>query len=176
MIALRFLLLTLLTTVSYRNATAQEEVVPDSLLNWLRIVQSDGYRLVYAADKEGHFYAFYVDQDGDLLIANHCHDKNLAIDGSAFRVSDPESDRDLHDLTSKKEGPDYKRITYTIRSAAGSSTKEISMTTVYPTGILYPLKTTKPGVVRVQILVGELPNQRTLLDEKVTLLRPPKKR
>ena len=138
------------------HALAQDHknLVPDSLLNWLRIIEMKGFTLIYASDDDGQFTAISVDSDGDLLIANHTEkasDKN--IDGVksgeewSMHVLDVKSGQDLWDDQVKKQSPDSARVTHTTTNGVFSS----SMTIAYPRGLLYPLKPYEGRKVRYEV-------------------------
>lgn len=136
-------------------ATAQEqkELFPDTLLNWLRIIETDGFSVIYANDEDGEYTAISVDNDGDLLIATHDHntkdnDGDSAVNKKErrFRIVDVQTGDNLWDKSSKKETPDSAKITY----KGNNGIAKWSMTNSYPRGILYPLKPYEGRKVRYE--------------------------
>jgi hypothetical protein len=148
-----FLCLTLFLSA---QATAQKpkELVPDSLLNWLRIIETDGFTVIYATDDDGEFKAISVDAEGDLLIASHTRkpegnegNRAMSNDEWSMHIVDVQSGKDLWDEHVKKKGPDSARITYTNSNGIWIS----SITNVYPRGLLYPLKPFEGRKVRYEV-------------------------
>ena len=132
----------------------QEDLVPDSLLNWLRIIETKGFKLIYASDDDGRFTAISVDSDGDLLIAHHTEKTNDKPVGGAksgeewsMHIVDVKSGQDLWDDQVKKQSPESARVTYTRTNGIFTS----SITNAYPRGFLYPLKPYEGRQVRYEV-------------------------
>ncbi len=167
-------LLLCLVSVLSATAAAQEhkDVVPDSLLNWLRIIEISGFKLVYASDDDGLFTAISVDSDGDLLIAKHrgkTNDKQVEVakigEEWSMRVVDVKSGQDLWDDQVKKPSPDSARVTHTSTNGVFTS----SMTIAYTRGILYPLKPYEGTKVRYEVYRHVKGVKETKLSHVLTL-------
>ena len=137
-----FICLTLLFAAP-TAAQERKDLAPDSLLNWLRIIETEGFKVVFASDDDGEFTAISVDDEGDLLIAKHLlKTKDKEVDRAksgeewSMHIVDVQSGKELWDETSKKQAPDSARITY----ASGNGIFTSSMTNAYPRGFLYALK------------------------------------
>lgn len=167
-VSILFAVLLLLFTQS-SSVVAEDHLFPDSLLNWLRIIQCDGFRLVHASDRNGHYFAIYVDKDGDLLIAEDCYDVAQRGKTYDYRVVDTETNKGLHDPSSPKDSPDawpdYKKVTYSFKDGS-------SITNIYPTGYLYPLVKGDRKEVRVKIIAETGDRKQILLDEVIQLAKP----
>ena len=151
----------LLATVS--NVSASEPLYPNSLLNWLRIIDSDEFDLVLATDQHGYYFAIKRDSDGDVLFCKFDHSNKDNIRESSWSVRGPNGETVL-DTDSAKKSPDGITITY--KNASGGVVRTI----IYDAGLLFPIRKHEHKGVRI-IFSGHLMNgsKKVLFDEFVLL-------
>lgn len=123
---------------------AGEPIRPDSLLNWLRLIELKEYKLLHASDENSHYFAVKVDADGDVLFCNLEHDGDLGGKprGYSLRIED-ENGHDLHDNNSKKQSPETIVVEFPLKGGGGTSTFR------YLRGRIYPLQEPRTRKIRV---------------------------
>ena len=138
---------------SAQSLSAQESLIPVSLLNWLRILDDDDYRLLAAVDQNDFYFSVRVDSDGDILFATQ---DNLIVsrrNPRSFTLEITDLDgNDLHDTKSKKENPKEREIVYPTRSKTGVVQTNKSTTLSYPAGVIYPLIQHETEWIRVRYI------------------------
>lgn len=105
------LLLAVFVAPSVAVAADPTPLRPDSLLNWLRIIELDGNRLIYATETDESFFAVSRDREGDLFVAHYA---KVALPENAKRkvsVTDP---------TTGKSVADYSRDKVNLKSATAT--------------------------------------------------------
>ena len=140
---MRYIFLALLmVSLSTSSSFGQESLQPDSLLNWLKIIDSEGFKLISACDQNGFYFAVKSDADGDIVFAKYEHEENPnATNPRSFSLQiKDENGEDLLDWDSKKKNPDSKEITYSGKKQIGPAKLYKSITITYSLGSIYPLK------------------------------------
>lgn len=56
--------------------SAQESAFPKSLVDWLNIIDVDGYRAVTASDQNGFYFAVKLGEQGEFLFSAFPHETN----------------------------------------------------------------------------------------------------
>ncbi len=162
----RFIPLMLLAVLSTSTVTAAQDapLKPDSLLNWLRIIDVPNTRLLFAADTNGFYFAVKVDADRDILFCNFEHPpRNPATERSfSLEVLDTKG-RSLHDFDDKKESPDTVILKYEFESPPGY------VTVAYSRGFVFPLRKHDDPEVIVSYVETTGGKDRVLLSQRIQL-------
>ncbi len=141
-------LLTLCSTV--RTTAASEPLYPDSLLNWLRIIDSDDLTLLCASNQHGFYFAVKLDSDGDIVFCHFNHSNEPIDNPRQFSLVVRDADgNDLHDIDSNKRSPSTVKIEYSEDSHFGPIKTSSSATIAYSRGVTYPLRTHNHKVIRI---------------------------
>jgi len=146
--------LTLLTLYSTVPATATSEpLYPDSLLNWLRIIESNDFTLLSASSQHGYYLAVKMDANGGILFCDYEHSSRSRNNPRNFSLAIRDAEgNDLHDFDSKKKSPDAVDITYPKSSRVSLGRTSSSVTIAYSAGVLYPLRKHNHTAVRIQYI------------------------
>ena len=148
-ISLLLLIVTLPTGVSF----GQESLKPDSLLNWLKIIDLQDHKLISASDENGFFFAVKLDPDGDVLFANYEHSDGTRLEKNprsfSLRIAN-ENDEDLYDSDSDKRSPDSRQIEYSAEKRVGVVKESGSVTVAYSLGTIYPLNSRSEKRIKIQ--------------------------
>ena len=156
------------------TSTASDPLSPDSLLNWLRIIDLKNFKLLHAADYNGTFFAVKIDGDGDILFCRYEHsgDRDRGKDARGFILSVVDlQGNELHHFDSKKRSPPSKKITYTKNLQLGPIQTKSSVTIAYLAGTIYPLRKHDVPKVRVRYFeTMENGRKKVLFDQRIQLL------
>ena len=159
----------LLVCLACATAQAQDPIVPDSLLNWLRLIEQDDFQTLNAADQNGFYFAVKIDEDGDILFASHEHRENAKSERLfSTRVQTLEGD-ELFDSDSKKRNPESIKVTYK-SELRGIVKVRSSITVAYSPGMIYPLKKRDQKSIRVQYVEDLGDNKKNVLFNHVVIL------
>lgn len=152
-------------------APAEDEPLqPDTLMNWLRIIELSDTKLLYAGDVNEYYFAVKIDKEGDLLFCKHEHGpqpernprefatKVLAEDGSPLESAAP-----------FKQPPKSIELTYRSSSKFGPLATSSSVSIAYSRGVFLQLPKHKEKfvVVRFQEIVDGKPV--TLLEQRIQM-------
>ena len=142
-----------IVSFSAQLLSAQEPLLPFPLLNWLRILDDDDYRLLSAVDQTNFYFSVRVDSDGDILFSTQ---DNLIVSrrnprSFTLKITDLDGN-DLHDSKSKKSNPKAIEIAHTAHSKTGVVETSESKTISYPAGVIYPLVQHESGRIRVRYI------------------------
>ena len=148
---------------------------PDTLFNWLNIIDLKDYRLLSAIDQNGYFFAVKLDADRDIVF---CHFENSDStarpnDGGSYRVSIEDLDgKNQIDHGERKQFPPSFEVTFTGESKVGPLKISQAISVIYLTGRAYRLKNRNIDRVRVRFL-EELPGKAevALFDQIVEVPR-----
>lgn len=147
----------------------KKHLQPSSLMHWLRIVELEDNRLVYAVETDDDYFAISLDKDCDLLVARY--GKSKAPENAKRRVivTDAKTGDSVADYSRDKVNLETVEVTYRSEGLAGPITVEKSATVALDTGWLVPLQEDPPRQVRVkyQYVLPDGVNER--LDAIITL-------
>ena len=145
------------------TAAASEPVADDSLLGWLRIIDSDTFTLLCASNQHGYYFAVKIDSDGDILFCKHKHREGSTNNARFVLTVEDKHNNDLHDIDSQKESPDSVRIAHHVNESS-------SVTIAYPAGVIYPLREHDHTTLRVRYTENRNDGRKvTLFDQFVYL-------
>ena len=150
---------------------SHQELWPDSLLNWLRIIDIEGYKLLQAVDQNGYYFAVKQDADGDVVFCQYRHTSEVvaSTDSVVLRVSTLKGE-DLFDWGSKKMlALSSAKIEYSTQVQVGPVSGCSSVTVAYLRGICYPLIEHRVAEVRVSYTRGGEESE-ILFDQVVELV------
>lgn len=139
---LQFLVCLVILACHAQSVIGQNTMHPFSLLNWLKILDDDDYKLISAVDQNNFYFSVRVDAEGDILFASQ---DNLIVSRArprslTLRITDLEGN-ELRDLNSRKPSPIAKEIVYSDNSTVSHSA-----------GTLYPLIDHTNDSIRVQFI------------------------
>jgi len=166
------LLLAVLAAPSLLIAEETAELHPTSLLNWLRIVELEGNRLIYASETDKVFIAISRDQEGDLIVADYPKTQLPETAQRSITVTDPNTGESAVDDSKekiRKVNTKTATVTYRSSSTARPLKTHRSISVSIDTGRVVPLRMNPPRLLRVQYFLNVADQQITLLDTQISL-------
>lgn len=164
------LMLLAVVTASSNSLAGAPPLRPDTLLNWLRIIDIPNARLIYAADTNGYYFAVKVDQDGDILFCEYGHAVENRADVRSFSLDVLDSDGEsLHDLDCRKKSPDTVEIEYRKESALAPADTYSSTTVAYSRGTVIPLRRHGDSAVVIKYVDTTGEKRVVLLSQRIAL-------
>ena len=164
----------LIVVIPFHALHGQDEALkPDSLLNWLRIIDLEGYETLSAYNQNGYYFSVRVDADGDVLFAyyEHSTDPKNQRNSRSFstRITD-EKGKNLYDGNSNKKNPKATEIEYSTKKNVGPIKVANSITVAFTRGSIYPLKNHTAKRLKVQYIEKlDEGQKRILLDQWIVM-------
>lgn len=123
----------------HAKADASAPLSPNTLLNWLKIIDDDLYQLLHAVDQRGCFFAVKRDKDGDILF---CHYNHKLVDTPHLRmleITNPANNQRIMTPSSTKPSPKPVEIVYSSSKKIGQVKVEKVVPVLYAKGRMVTL-------------------------------------
>ena len=123
------------------------DIKPDSLENWLQIIELSDFRTLVAVDVNGHFFAIKKNEDGDILVASHQHDESDAWSRGTSTMVESEAGENLFGGTFEIA----ENAHYIVERKINGTNAQLKI--ACPRGLVYSLKDHTETSIRVRYFV-----------------------
>jgi hypothetical protein len=73
---MRTFLIAILLLASGSPVIAQDSALPESLVEWLNVIDTEGYRTLAATDQNGFYFAVLLGEQGEFIFSSFPHETN----------------------------------------------------------------------------------------------------
>ena len=147
------------TTLPVFAGDKMKDIWPDTLMNWLKIMEVPKNRLLSAVDSDGYFLGVWINENGQVRVADFCYGKSDRVRSSTIEIVDMSDKQNLVDEDFELLLEDDVEVVNNGTSHVGPIRFESSTTTIFLRGQYFELKNAEGRDFVVKLIDTSVPNK-----------------